>query len=302
MTNTTDARKPSISDFVTVRGTRLHVRRWGASSAPTLFMLHGWMDVSASFQFVVDALRGDWQVIAPDARGFGLSEWPVAQGRAGHYGFPDYLADLDALLDHYAPSGDVNLVGHSMGANVACLYAGIRPERVRRVVDLEGFGMPATKAAQSPARLAQWLDDLKAPTELRPYATLDEVAGRLIRTNPRLPRSKAVFLAQHWARRDTATGQYALLADPAHKLRGPMLYRLDEVMAVWSRVRAKVLHVEAVDSPTLARLAGPVPIGEFKTRFSAFPDWREALIDDAGHMLHHDQPERVASLIETFCA
>jgi pimeloyl-ACP methyl ester carboxylesterase len=302
MTNPTQARKTSVSDFITVRGTRLHVRRWGRSDAPTLFMLHGWMDVSASFQFVVDALRGDWQVIAPDARGFGLSDWPVAQGRAGHYWFQDYLADLDALLDHYAPAGEVNLVGHSMGANVVCLYAGIRPERVRRVVDLEGFGMPASKAAQSPTRLAQWLDDLKAPAELRPYATLDEVAGRLIRTNPRLPRSKAVFLAQHWARRDTATGQYALLADPAHKLRGPLLYRLDEVMAVWSRVRAKVLHVEAVDSPTLARLAGPVPIDEFKARFTAFPDWREELVDDAGHMLHHDQPERVASLIETFCA
>jgi pimeloyl-ACP methyl ester carboxylesterase len=302
MTNPTQARKTSVSDFITVRGTRLHVRRWGRSDAPTLFMLHGWMDVSASFQFVVDALRGDWQVIAPDARGFGLSDWPVAQGRAGHYWFQDYLADLDALLDHYAPAGEVNLVGHSMGANVVCLYAGIRPERVRRVVDLEGFGMPASKAAQSPTRLAQWLDDLKAPAELRPYATLDEVAGRLIRTNPRLPRSKAVFLAQHWARRDTATGQYALLADPAHKLRGPLLYRLDEVMAVWSRVRAKVLHVEAVGSPTLARLAGPVPIDEFKARFTAFPDWREELVDDAGHMLHHDQPERVASLIETFCA
>jgi pimeloyl-ACP methyl ester carboxylesterase len=294
--------QPSLSDFITVRGTRLHARRWGSPDAPMLFMLHGWMDVSASFQFVVDALRGDWQVIAPDARGFGLSDWPVAQGRAGHYWFQDYLADLDALLDHCAPAGEVNLVGHSMGANVVCLYAGIRPERVRRVVDLEGFGMPASKAAQSPTRLTQWLDDLKAPAELRPYATLDEVAGRLIRTNPRLPRSKAAFLAQHWATRDAVTGQYVLLADPAHKLRGPSLYRLDEVMAVWSRVRAKVLHVEAVDSPTLARLAGPVPIDEFKTRFSAFPDWRQEWIDDAGHMLHHDQPERVAALIETFCA
>jgi pimeloyl-ACP methyl ester carboxylesterase len=298
----TDSRKTSVSDFITVRGTRLHVRRWGAPTAPTLFMLHGWMDVSASFQFVVDALRGDWQVIAPDARGFGLSDWPVAQQRAGHYVFQDYLADLDALLDHYAPSGEVNLIGHSMGANVVCLYAGIRPDRVRRVVDLEGFGMPASKAAQSPIRLAQWLDELKVPAELRPYATLDDVAARLIRTNPRLPRSKAVFLAQHWAKRDAATGQYTLLADPAHKLRGPSLYRLDEVMAVWSRVRANVLHVEAVDSPTLARLAGPAPIDEFKARFSAFPDWREEFIDDAGHMLHHDQPGRIASLIETFCA
>ena len=129
------------SDFVPVRGIKLHVRRWGSPDAPTLFMLHGWMDVSASFQFVVEALTGDWQVIAPDARGFGLSDWPVAANGGGHYWFHEYLSDLEALLDRYAPTGQVNLVGHSMGANVACLYAGARPERVRRVVDLEGFGL-----------------------------------------------------------------------------------------------------------------------------------------------------------------
>jgi pimeloyl-ACP methyl ester carboxylesterase len=295
--------KPSTSDFVTTRGTRLHVRRWGhpRPNAPTLFMLHGWMDVSASLQFVVDALAGDWQVIAPDARGFGLSDWPVAEGKSGHYWFQDYLADLDALIDHYVPPREpVNLVGHSMGANVACLYAGVRPERVRRVVDLEGFGMAAATPARAPARLTQWLDDLRAPPTLNTYATLDDVAQRLIRTNPSLPLAKARFLAEHWSKPDDS-GRFHLLADPAHKLRGPALYRLEEVVAIWSKVQAKVLHVEAVGSPTLAAIAADVPIDKFKQRFGAFPDWREELIDNAGHMLHHDQPERVAALIEAFC-
>jgi pimeloyl-ACP methyl ester carboxylesterase len=145
--------KLSQSDFVDVRGVRLHVRRWGRPDAPTLFMLHGWMDVAASFQFVVDALAGDWQVIAPDARGFGLSDWPVAAHGGGNYWFQEYVSDLDAVLDYYAPSGEVNLVGHSMGANVVCLYAGVRPERVRRVIDLEGFGLPQSKPTQAPKRL-----------------------------------------------------------------------------------------------------------------------------------------------------
>src|ERR1700692_832914 len=148
--------KPPVSEFVATRGTRLHVRRWGPPDAPMLFMLHGWMDISASFQFVVDALAGDWQVIAPDARGFGLSDWPVAGGKKRPYLVP---ADLDALLDHYAPASlrgePVNLVGHSMGANVVCLYAGVRPERVRRVVDLEGFGMAKAKAKRYNRRNAQ---------------------------------------------------------------------------------------------------------------------------------------------------
>jgi pimeloyl-ACP methyl ester carboxylesterase len=195
----------------------------------------------------------------------------------------------------------VNLVGHSMGANVALLYAGVRPERVRRVVDLEGFGLPAARASQSPGRIAQWLDDLRAPPALRSYAGLDEVADRLIRTNPRLPLARARYLAQHWSR-EQSDGRFHLLADPAHKLRGPTLYRLDEVTAAWARVTAPVLHVEAKDSPTLAALAGQTPVAEFKTRFAAFADWREEIVDGAGHMIHHDQPARVASLIDAFCA
>lgn len=289
------------SDFVTVRGVKLHVRRWGNPDAPTLFMLHGWMDVSASFQFVVDALGGDWQVIAPDARGFGLSDWPVAERGGGHYWFHEYLSDLEALLDRYAPTGQVNLVGHSMGANVACLYAGARPERVRRVVDLEGFGLAPARPSDWPRRLATWLDDIREPARLKTYETLDDVAARLIKTNPRLAPERARFLARHWAKR-AEEGRYVLLADPAHKHHGPLLYRLDEVMAVWSNVAAKVLHVEAVGSPTLAMLAGEIPLDEYKARFQAFPHWREKLIEDAGHMIHHDQPEQVAALIEAFCA
>ncbi|VWM15894.1 alpha/beta fold hydrolase [Burkholderia lata] len=291
----------SVSDFVTVRGVQLHVRRWGRPDAPTLFMLHGWMDVAASFQFVVDALAGDWQVIAPDARGFGLSDWPVARQGGGHYWFHEYLSDLDALVDHYAPTGEVNLVGHSMGANVVCLYAGARPERVRRVVDLEGFGLAPARAEQAPRRLRGWLDELREPPALRPYASLDDVAARLTKTNPRLDPRRAAFLAAHWSKRGD-DGQYHLLADPAHKMPGPQLYRLDEVMATWAQVRAKVLHVEAVNSPTLAHIAGDIPLPEFKARFNAFPDWREKLVEDAGHMVHHDQPEQIAALIEAFCA
>jgi pimeloyl-ACP methyl ester carboxylesterase len=291
----------STSEFVTTRGIRLHVRHWGPENAPMLFMLHGWMDVAASFQFVVDALGGDWHVIAPDMRGFGLSDWPARQHGGGHYWFHDYLGDLDALLERYAPQRQVNLVGHSMGANLACLYAGVRPQRVRRVVDLEGFGLPASNPANAPRRIEHWLDELREPPTLRTYASLADVAARLTRTNPRLQPARAAFLARHWSRR-RADGRFEVLGDPAHKMRGPQQYRLDEVTAAWARVSAKVLHLEAIDSPTLRMLAGDVPIAEFKARFRAFPDWREKYIGDAGHMLHHDQPEQVAALIEAFCA
>ena len=65
----------SSSEFIDVRGLRYHLRRWGSPDAPTLFLLHGWMDVGASFQFLVDALAGEWYAIAPDLRGYGRSGW-----------------------------------------------------------------------------------------------------------------------------------------------------------------------------------------------------------------------------------
>ena len=106
--------KSTRSEWINIRGLQYHIRHWGEPDAPVLFMLHGWMDVSASFQFLVDSLQGEWHVIAPDWRGFGLSDHA-----AGNYWFPDYLADLDAILQHYSPEQSVNLVGHSLGANVA---------------------------------------------------------------------------------------------------------------------------------------------------------------------------------------
>src|SRR5262249_61373974 len=124
-----------------------------AQRDPKLVLLHGWMDVSASFQFLVDALRGDWYVIAPDWRGFGLSQW-VASG----YWFPDYIADLEALVAQVSPDAPVNGVGHSMGGNVAGLYAGVRPARVAKLALLEGVGPPAAPGRHAPEPQSKSLD------------------------------------------------------------------------------------------------------------------------------------------------
>ncbi len=219
--------EPSVSEFVPIRGLRYHVRRWGAEGAPRLFLLHGWMDVGASFQFVVDALEGEWQVIAPDWRGFGQSEWT---GRP--YWFPDYVADLDALLTHYSPDEPARLVGASMGGNVACLYAGIRPQRVAKAVTLEGFGLAPTDPAEAPQRLRSWLEQLAEGAGFRHYPDFDALAARLRRDNPRLDAARAGFLARHLGRgRDG--GGVELGADPCHKLVNPILYRIEEVKSCW---------------------------------------------------------------------
>jgi len=257
-----------------------------------MVLLHGWMDVSASFQFLVDALRRDWDVYAPDWRGYGLTDW----GKSDCYWFPDYLADLDALLNLIESSSSVNLVGHSLGGNVAALYAGIRPARVARLVNLEGFGMQATRPEQAPKRYARWLDELRDPSPLRPYESFAVLADRLQKSNPRLSREKAEFLARHWGREEG--GGVVLRGDPAHKIVNPVLYRYEEVRACWQQVAAPVLWVDAAGSDTLKRLG--LDAAQHAERRAAFGNLKFVTIQDAGHMLHHDQPEAVAGVIEDF--
>ncbi|MCX7229429.1 MAG: alpha/beta hydrolase [Burkholderiales bacterium] len=293
MTESYRPRHAARSTFVEARGLRHHVRCWGDPVAPPLVMVHGWMDVSASFQFVVDCLARERLVLAPDWRGFGLTAGPAG---ADCYWFPDYLGDLDAVLDALLPECAVDLVGHSMGGNVSTIYAGVRPGRVRRLVNLEGFGMRATDAAQAPDRLRDWLDELGTPARMRDYDSPEAVAARLVQTNPRLPKDKALWLAGHWSAR-TAAGRYALRGDAAHKLVNPYLYRVDEIVATWRRIEAPVLLVAASDRSEWHRF---VETDEYRERLRAIPKLQRASVEQAGHMLHHDQPDRVASLIEEF--
>jgi pimeloyl-ACP methyl ester carboxylesterase len=294
-------KRASRSEFVPIRDLRYHVRLWGQASAdqPPLVLVHGWMDVSASWQFVVDALAADRLVIAPDWRGYGLTEL----GGADSYWFPDYLADLDFLLDHYAGAGAVDLVGHSMGGNIALLYAGVRPQRIRRLVNLEGFGMPATQPEQAPGRYAKWIDELKSyhrgELALKSYDNVEGVAARLMKTNRRLSRDKAEWLAPHWARQDE-DGRWHVLGDPAHKIVNANLYRVDEVLAIYRRITAPVLSVEGSDDSLAQWWKGRFTLAEYHERMKAVSDIRISHIADAGHMLHHDQPVSVATILEAF--
>ena len=287
--------RPSDSQFLQLRGLRYHVRRWRHDGAPKLVLLHGWMDVSASFQFLVDALRGPWDVYAPDWRGYGLTDW----GKSDCYWFPDYLADLDFLLDRIEPRGAANLIGHSLGGNVAALYAGVRPQRVAKLVNLEGFGLAATRPEQAPRRYARWLDELHDPPRLRSYADFAELAQRLRSNNPRLTRERADFLARHWGR-EAGDGTVVLRGDPAHKIVNPILYRVDEVRACWQQVSAPVLWVDAEGSDTLQRLK--LDDAQHAERRGAFANVEYVTVRGAGHMLHHDQPEQTARLVERFLA
>ncbi len=299
--------RPARSEQLPLRQLNVHVNCWGqpAPGSVPLVLVHGWMDVGASYQFMVDALSADFAdrrlIIAPDWRGFGQT---TLAAPCDHYVFADYLGDLDALIDHYAPDGQpVDLLGHSMGGNVVMQYAGARPTRIRRLVNLEGFGMPASRPAQAPRRLTQWLDELKqlrqGEISLKTYPDADAVARRLTKTNPRLPADKAAWLARQWAR-PGADGQWRILGDAAHKIVNPSLFRVDEMLALYAAITAPVLVIEGSDDSLSQWWKGRYSLDEFHERLKAVPVLSRQVLPDSGHMLHHDQPERLARALEAF--
>jgi pimeloyl-ACP methyl ester carboxylesterase len=285
------ALRPLQHDNLGARGLKFHLYRWAGQDPQPLVLLHGWGDTGETFQFLVDCFSTERTCIAIDMRGFGRTQRPD-----DGYWFPDYLADLDTLLDQIVPDAPVDLVGHSMGGNIAMLYAGARPKRVRRLVSLEGFGLMSATADQAPARYAQWLDEVKHGSEFSVYENLEQLVRVLARRNPRTPMDRLEFIARSWSQ-VRGDGKVELRADPKHKRVNPVLYQREQAEACWRAIEAPLLFVLA-DQSDLARHMGDVlDAGRLRALFRR---GTLATVKDAGHMLHHEQPEKVAELIEEF--
>jgi pimeloyl-ACP methyl ester carboxylesterase len=285
--------RPSTATMIETREGRLGVTRWGPQSVAPIVLLHGWMDCGAAFALLADHLPGHWPLLALDWRGYGRSE-----RRVGRYWFADHVAELDAVLDLVAPGQPARLVGHSMGGTVAMMYAGMRPERIGWVVNIEGFGLPALPAEEFPGHAAAWLDSLRVPPADRRYRSHEELAAALSLRNPRLPPANALFLAGAWTRA-LADGSLQLLSDPATELRSPLRYGRDELEACWAAVRAPVLMLHGAESRYLSRAAGADAPARWD---AALPRHESVQVPGAGHLLPHEQPGRVAQEIIRFVA
>jgi pimeloyl-ACP methyl ester carboxylesterase len=268
-----------------IRGVEYCVNEWGSSDAPLFFYLHGWADTGSTFQFVIDALASDWRVIAPDWRGFGRSTDDSAA-----YWFPDYLADLHEILNHFSPEQPVRLVGHSMGANVCSLYGGTMPERVAAIVNIEGFGLTDSNPEDAPNRYREWLEAGTTQPEFSKYADMQSLASKLQKRSPALSDSQAEFVAREWARENGDTVR--LRANPNHKLPNPVLYRRTEAEACWRNIGAAVLLISGELSP-FARQFG-------STADLPFPSSESSTIPAVGHMIHFEAPEALAAQIDRF--
>ena len=282
----------SRTETINLRGLNYSIRHWGATDAPALFFLHGWMDSSATFQFVVDALKNSWHVIAPDWRGYGASEW-----LSRPYWFHEYYADFEYLLQHYSKEQPARVVGHSMGANIASMYAGVRPERIAQLVMLDFVGLKPEISTDASVAMGNWLAAIQEQPKLRTYPDHESLARRLMAINPRLDEKKAAFLSRTTSR-ILPNGQIEMACDPWHKVPSPIPYRAEDAKATWRKIEAPVLMLIADQGYVNQRFSNDPD--EYRSRIESFSNVQVVTIADSGHNVQHDQPEQIAAALEAF--
>ena len=278
---------------VDIRGLKYHVQEWGDASKPLLLLLHGWMDCGATYKFIAKYLAQDYFLVAPDWRGFGESE------HVKGYWFPDYFADLECITEHYSPNAPVDIVAHSMGGNIALMYAGIRPNKVARLLSLEALGMLEKKSSDAPATYRQWMDEILADEESKVYPSIDSLKSSVRTGNPNLTEELVDELADMWGQPYGDKGQMRLKHDHAHRYINPMRYNFDDVLALWREVSARVGIVMASDSPFYQTYQ---KIGRIQQAHDTLPASIDDyyLVDDAAHMVHIEQPKKVSEIIKRF--
>jgi pimeloyl-ACP methyl ester carboxylesterase len=270
---------------------QISVTQWGPADAVPIVLLHGWMDCARGWQLLVDCLPDDWALAAIDWRGYGQSE-----PRVDRYWLPDYLAELECVLQELWPVGHAGrIIGHSLGGTVASAYAGIRTQRLSWLVNMEGFGLPRLDPKVIPEHLGQWLDELRSPPGQRGYASLEQLATVLQQRNPLLPMQNARYLAGVWTR--ACTDGVELLADSRHRLSTPLRLGREELHACWSRTIAPVLLLYGAESRALPMVGGAAAVERWR---SLQPGLQVVGIEQAGHLLQHERPAAVAAQITGF--
>ncbi|MBX3226594.1 MAG: alpha/beta hydrolase [Labilithrix sp.] len=260
---------------------------WGQpAAASSVFLVHGFMDAAGTWDRVAPLLAAaGHHVIAPDMRGFGDG----ARAPSGaYYHFPDYVADVDALTRELVPDGaPLSLVGHSMGGTVVTLYAGAHPERVRRLVSIEGLGPPDNGFDMGPIRMRRWLDDLAAVRPAAPIPRAD-ARRRFGVAHPHVPAEVLDHRFPHLVH-DAGDGTVTWRYDPLHRTTSPMPFFAPLFKEYARRVTCPVTFVSG--GPR-----GFHPPDE-ADRLAAFAQCETVTLEDAGHMVHWTKPDELARIL-----
>ena len=281
------------SHFFTSLRTRLHYLDWGNRSAPTLILVHGARDHARSWDWTARALSRDYHVIVPDLRGHGDSAWSAE----GAYLMADFVYDLAQLVDQIGRD-KATLIGHSLGGSVVLRYAGLFPDRVERLVAIEGLGLSPERLKEKAARPApdewrDWIDKRRANARQTPrhYPTLEAAVARMRERNDHLSAEQALHLTAHGVNRNE-DGSFVWKFDPYVRDMPPSGASDLDLSQFWSRITCPVLLCLGLDSWA----SNPIRDG----RAAHFRDARLVEFAEAGHWLHHDQFDRFMAELRAF--
>jgi pimeloyl-ACP methyl ester carboxylesterase len=272
--------EPSARSFRS-QGLRLNYFEWGRADAPLALLLHGVRDHARSWDWTAAALAQDgWRVVALDLRGHGDSDWSPDGAYLSSY----LLQDLADLIDHLAVP-KLTLIAHSFGGDIAGRYAAIYPERMDKLVIIDGMGPGPEIFAKwerqgGTARSREWLERRRQIASRPPpvFASLEEAAARMAATQPHLTPEQSRHLTRHGAQRSGES--WAWKSDPLMAAYPPEDY-FAETDDVWRRIEAPTLIFWAGKSFTV----DPISDG----RASLIRDCRTVVYEDAGHWLHHER-------------
>ena len=271
---------------------KLHYVDWGNPEKPLLVLVHGTRDHARNWDWVAQALREDYHVIALDLRGHGESEW----ARGSEYSMIEYVVDVTQLLAQL-DAFPVTLIGHSLGGGIVLQYSGVYPEHVSKLVAIEGLGPPLQWVRQQtkPAhlRMGEWVGQMRdlASRQPRRYKSLDEAVRRMREVDPRLTYERANHLTLHGVHRNE-DGTYTWKFDNYVRARSPYRFNYEDAAEIWNRITCPTLLVRGEESMA----AGPENDG----RLSEFQNAQVATIPKAGHWLHHDQLEHFLQVVRKF--
>lgn len=281
------------SHFFTSLRSRLHYLDWGNPSAPVVILVHGGFDHARSWDWTAQALARDYHVIAPDLRGHGDSAW----SSAGDYPMADFVYDLALLVD-LLDRAPVTIIGHSLGGSIGLRFAGLYPDKVRRIVAIEGLGLSPDALRQradrqSPVLWREWIEGRRARARAtqRRYPTIEAAIGRMRERNEQLSVEQALHLTQHGVNRNE-DGSFSWKFDPYLKDMLPGIVTDDDLPAFWREIACPTLLCLGLDSWA----SNPVKDG----RITHFRDARLVEFARAGHWLHHDQFDRFIDEIGAF--
>ncbi len=275
-------------------GLPLHYLEWGEPNGAPLVLVHGFLDLAYSWQAFVAALQAQTdralRIIAPDCRGHGDSGWV---GAGGYYHFPDYVLDLDRVLSS-AGVDQCQLIGHSMGGSIAFQYAGTFANRVSKLVLIEGVGPVGMEFSDAPARMQQWITEVRqrGRHHFREYTSVEAGASQLVQSNPRLNDPFALDLARAGMKQNHH-GKWVWKFDPLHRTAAPQPFYSQQALEFFRRIECPILIVDGKQSRQTRRT-------DKQQRYDAMRNQRRIVIDYAGHMVHHDNPGSLAQAVASF--